>query len=693
MTQSGVFTDQGATWSDAVDGTGSIGGYNSGSLDVNTAGTYVVGYVYVDASGNTGSVSRTVNVIAPDLTAPIVSLVGVSPVSVEYASSFVDPGATWTDNVDGTGSIASFNSGSININVLWSYVIEYIYVDVGGNTGSVSRTVNVVDTTAPVVSLVGGNPISLILGSTYTESGALWTDNVDGSGSIVSPYSGGVNTWAIGSYILQYRQIDTSGNTGTISRTINVLGAPDITPPVVSLSGSGIINIEFGSVYTELGATWMDNVDGTGNTFGWIYGAPGSFTITGSVNTGILWGYTITYRKIDSSGNTGSMNRTVNVVDTTVPTVTLQYSNTGMTNGTVTVTLTGVSEPINILNNSGSNTYTFSSNWSFTFLYSDLSGNTGSSTATVANIDITPPMIVLNGSSNISVYQWSVYVDAGATANDNVSWNITNALSVSGSVNTSILWNYTLLYTVSDGVGNLAIPAVRTVTVIANIPVIETVTGGGWGGGGSSIGSMISYVNAVFESAPTRITTQISQISYGEGSMTLWLPWLMRILREKIEKESARNYMEPANTVPAIKIVTSEKIGPNIVEMIEKWYIRNVKDLRLQAKISRAEFIKIISLMNGYTDEGQQYKTPYKDVSDNSEFARYIDFARSRSWINTKQEYFRPGDTISLWEATKIMRSITGWAIPKKDTDSQKSLNREEAINIISKELSWNEQG
>ena len=57
-----------------------------------------------------------------------------------------------------------------------------------------SRTVNVVDTTAPVVSLVGGNPISLILGSTYTESGALWTDNVDGSGSIVSPYSGGVNT-------------------------------------------------------------------------------------------------------------------------------------------------------------------------------------------------------------------------------------------------------------------------------------------------------------------------------------------------------------------------------------------------------------------------------------------------------------------------------------------------------------------
>ena len=47
-------------------------------------------------------------------------------------------------------------SGSVNTLIVGTYILEYTYVDAGGNTGNiVIRTVNVTDKTAPVVTLVG----------------------------------------------------------------------------------------------------------------------------------------------------------------------------------------------------------------------------------------------------------------------------------------------------------------------------------------------------------------------------------------------------------------------------------------------------------------------------------------------------------------------------------------------------------
>lgn len=40
----------------------------------------------------------------------------------------------------------------------------------------------------------------------------------------------------------------------------------DVTIPVVSLVGSGTVNIFSGATYTDAGASWTDNTDGTGNT-------------------------------------------------------------------------------------------------------------------------------------------------------------------------------------------------------------------------------------------------------------------------------------------------------------------------------------------------------------------------------------------------------------------------------------------
>ena len=66
-----------------------------------------------------------------------------------------------------------------------------------------TRTVNVVDTTAPVVTVTGDNPATVELGSTYTDAGATATD---ASGTVTVVTTGTVDTDTVGTYTLTYDQ-------------------------------------------------------------------------------------------------------------------------------------------------------------------------------------------------------------------------------------------------------------------------------------------------------------------------------------------------------------------------------------------------------------------------------------------------------------------------------------------------------
>ncbi len=171
-------------------------------------------------------------------------------------------GATATDNYDGvlTGSIVIDASG-VNTSVVGSYVVTYNVTDSSGNAAiEVTRTVGVVDTTVPVITLVGANPQTIEVGSAYVELGATATDNYDGdlTGSIVIDASA-VNTSVVGSYTVVYSVVDANGNPATIFRTVDVV---DTTVPVITLVGANPQTVEVGSSYVELGATATDNYDG-----------------------------------------------------------------------------------------------------------------------------------------------------------------------------------------------------------------------------------------------------------------------------------------------------------------------------------------------------------------------------------------------------------------------------------------------
>lgn len=169
-----------------------------------------------------------------DVTAPVVTLIGSGTQTIAHGSVFSDSGATWSDAVDGTGILTTANSGSVNTAITGSYVLTYIKVDAAGNTGSTTRTVVVADQTAPVVTLVGSGTITLANGAVYTESGATWSDAMDGTGAIAAANSGSVNTTTAGTYTLTYRKVDAAGNTGSTIRTVTVL-----VPVIVQSSGGG----------------------------------------------------------------------------------------------------------------------------------------------------------------------------------------------------------------------------------------------------------------------------------------------------------------------------------------------------------------------------------------------------------------------------------------------------------------------
>ncbi len=89
---------------------------------------------------------------------------------------------------------------------------------------------------------------------------------------------------------------------------------PDVTLPVVTLIGSASMIITQSGVYTELGASWTDDRDGSGYTLSGIYNDPGSFQSSGSVNTFLTGTYTIDYTKVDLAGNLHMLTRTITVL-------------------------------------------------------------------------------------------------------------------------------------------------------------------------------------------------------------------------------------------------------------------------------------------------------------------------------------------------------------------------------------------
>jgi hypothetical protein len=346
------------------------------------------------------------------------------------------------------------------------------------------------DTVAPIITLNGASTVNLNLGDTYTELGAMATDDVDGNltSSIII---GGdvVNSNIAGTYLVTYNVSDTAGNAATqVTRTINVI--PDTTAPLITLNGASTINLNIGGTYTELGATATDNVDGD---------LTSSIIIGGdTVNTSIAGTYLVTYNVSDAAGNAATeIVRTVIVAaDTIAPIISL--------NGTSTINLTigdtyneqGATASDNVDGDLTSSIIiggdTVNTNVPGTYLVSynvsDSSGNAANQVIRTVIVapDTIVPIITLNGSSVIDLTVGNTYTELGAIAIDNVDGNLTSSIIIAGDVvNANIEGTYVVTYNVSDNAGNAATQVIRTVNinpVISNVLLNQGYFETGWDG-------------------------------------------------------------------------------------------------------------------------------------------------------------------------------------------------------------------
>ncbi|HEY9401413.1 MAG TPA: immunoglobulin-like domain-containing protein [Pyrinomonadaceae bacterium] len=235
------FTDPGATANDACDGSSTV--TVSGTVDPNTVGTYTLTYSATDEQGTPGdpsddlvsTITRTVRVV--DTTDPVITLTGGNALTVECHAAFTDPGATATDNCAGDLDSAVQVSGTVDPNTVGTYTLTYTVSDASGNDATVQRTVNVVDTTPPVITVNGDSPATVECHTSYTDAGATANDACGGSFPVT--VSGSVDVDTPGVYTITYTATDGT-NTGTATRTVNVV---DTTAPVISCPADIVVNL------------------------------------------------------------------------------------------------------------------------------------------------------------------------------------------------------------------------------------------------------------------------------------------------------------------------------------------------------------------------------------------------------------------------------------------------------------------
>jgi len=427
-----TFTDPGYSASDDVDGNITANVVISGGpVNTGSVGTYTLNYNVSDAAGNAATpVMRTVNVT--DQTAPVIILRGTNPLIVAQGSVFTDPGSKVSDNVDTL--LNATVTGIVDTATVGTYTLTYNVRDNSGNNAiPVTRTVNVIDQTSPVIALIGANPLTIAQGSTFSDPGSTVTDNVDSG--LTATVTGRVNAAAVGAYTLTYNVTDGAGNAATqVTRVVQVT---DQTAPVITLTGANTMTVLQGSLFNDPGSSVTDNVS-----------AGLTATVTGTVNTAAVGTYTLTYNVTDGAGNAATpVTRTVQVTaDQTAPIITLTGANPlsvlqGSTfidpGSTVTDNVdTGLTATVTgIVNTATVGTYTL------TYNISDAAGNAATTVTRTVNVTATllptlsiAPAKVLEGSTlGTTNLVFTVTLSAASMSNVFVNYATSDGTALSTS--------------------------------------------------------------------------------------------------------------------------------------------------------------------------------------------------------------------------------------------------------------------
>ena len=201
------------------------------------------------------------------------TLNGAQEVTVEYGDQYKELGATAKS---GNKDLEVTVEGTVDVRTLGTYQITYSAEHLWLSK-SVQRTVHVVDTVAPIITLQTKPDHITLPGADYVEEGYAASDNYDGdiTDQVTTAFDAEKG-------VMVYTVKDSSGNETRVERVIRY---SDPTPPEITLTGDSEITIQAGDSFTEPGYTAKDNVDGD---------ITDKVQVEGSVNANRAGTYTIT---------------------------------------------------------------------------------------------------------------------------------------------------------------------------------------------------------------------------------------------------------------------------------------------------------------------------------------------------------------------------------------------------------------
>ncbi|MEK9985208.1 MAG: immunoglobulin-like domain-containing protein, partial [Opitutae bacterium] len=167
------------------------GGFAYVTVDTSQPSTHNIKYSVHDNSGNHAEVVRTV-IVSGDETKPFILLNGEVTQTIEAGSisDYTDPGAV-AKSADGTTlkDDLSGQGDAVDLLTPGTYTLAYDFSDAGGNAADTAvRSIKVVDTLGPAITLTGDEPLELFVDGPFQDPGATSVDQRDGETVVYSDY-------------------------------------------------------------------------------------------------------------------------------------------------------------------------------------------------------------------------------------------------------------------------------------------------------------------------------------------------------------------------------------------------------------------------------------------------------------------------------------------------------------------------
>ena len=457
-----TYTELNATATDEVDDDDELTRrivIDANAVDVDLIGTYAVTYDVTDAEGNAADrVTRMVMVtdtVIPDITAPLAITFEATDTLTPLSRSDYGTATSGDDTADITDDAPdAFPLGATTI--------TWTATDPATNEMIATQVVTIVDTTKPVIALLGDNPQTVEFGSIYNDPGATATDAVDDDDELTIRIAAvsTVDTGTVGDYTVTYTVSDKATNAAT--PVIRMVTVTDTEAPTIIAPAD--ITFEATDTLTPLGRTHYGTATSTDREAMITDDAPLAFSV------GV---HTITWTATDTNTLFSTAAQTITITDTTAPDIAAPGNITEEATGPTTPVTVGlaiatdlVTDPVIITRTPEGNEFAVGTH-TITWKADDGNGNIITAEQTITITDTTKPVIALLGADPQTVEFGSVYTDPGATATDQVDndTELTEKIAAVSTVDTGTVGDYTVTYTVSDKATNVATPVTRMVTV------------------------------------------------------------------------------------------------------------------------------------------------------------------------------------------------------------------------------------